>query len=100
MEYIISLFQFTLFILFLVTLKCELSKHYSDSIVFVSIRTFVMCTSTITFFMLFDNKYHNLLFVSLVFVPIILGLLYTIITIISSNNIKYQKGIYNDFSRR
>ena len=96
MEYIIAFSQLVLFTLFLFTLKCELSKRYSDSIVFVSLRTFIMCASAIIFFMLFESKYHNLLSLTLLLVPTLLGTVYTILETLSTNKIKYQKGIYND----
>lgn len=93
MDYIIALSQLILFAVFVFTLKCELSKNYSDSVVFVSIRTFIMCSSAITFFMLFEHKYQNVAFLALVFIPVISGLLYTTLEKISPTIFKYQKGI-------
>lgn len=93
MENIITFSQMILFVLFLFTLKCELSKLCSDSFVFVSIRTFIMCTSAIAFFMLFENKYHNFTFLAVVFIPIVSGLLYTALETLSPSMLKYQKGV-------
>lgn len=100
MEYIIAFSQLILFVIFFFTLKCELSKEYSDSFIFVSVRTLIMCSSAIAFFLLFESKYHNLISLALVFFPIVVCSLYATLATMSTNKIEYQKGILNDLSRR
>lgn len=100
MDFIIAFIQLSLFVVFLFTLKCEVSKKHSDAILLVSIRTFVMCASSVLFFMLFDIKYHNSMFLILMFILTVFGILYATFKTVSSNTIKYQKGMYNDLSRR
>ena len=98
MEYIIAFSQLVLFTLFLFTLKCELSKRYSDSIVFVSLRTFIMCASAIAFFLLFEKTYHNITFLSVVFVPTLSGILYITLEIMSPSKVKCKKEDYDRFT--
>lgn len=77
MDFVIAFSQLLLAVVFLFTLKCELSKECSDSILYVCIRTFIMCSSAISFFLLFEPKYHNLSFIIIVFIPIVVGILYS-----------------------
>lgn len=77
MDFFIAFSQFLLVIIFLFTLKCELSKECSDSILYVCARTFIMCSSAISFFLLFEPKYHNLSFITIVSIPIVVGILYS-----------------------
>lgn len=79
MEYIIALSQLLLFIIFSYTLKCEVSKEYSDSLIPVSIRTFIMCTTAILFFVLFEKQYQTSLIFSLIFIPITSVLAYLVL---------------------
>ena len=77
MDFVIAFSQLILVVIFLFTLKCELSKKCSDSILYVCIRTFIMCSSTISFFLLFETEYHNLSFIIIVSIPIVVGILYS-----------------------
>ena len=77
MDFVIAFSQLLLAVIFMFTLKCELSKECSDSILYVCIRTFIMCSSAISFFLLFEPKYHNLSFIIIVFIPIFVGILYS-----------------------
>ena len=77
MDFIIAFSQIVLTMIFLFTLKCELSKECSDSILYVCIRTFIMCSSAISFFLLFEPKYHSLSFIIIAFIPIVVGILYS-----------------------
>ena len=77
MDFVIAFSQLLLAVIFMFTLKCELSKKCSDSILYVCIRTFIMCSSAISFFLLFEPKHHNLSFIIIVFIPIVVGMLYS-----------------------
>ena len=77
MDFVIAFSQLLLAVIFMFTLKCELSKECYDSILYVCIRTFIMCSSAISFFLLFEPKYHNLSFIIIVFIPIVVGILYS-----------------------
>lgn len=77
MDFVITFSQLLLAVIFLFTLKCELSKECSDSILYVCVRTFIMCSSTISFFLLFEPKYHNISFILVTFIPIIVGIFYS-----------------------
>ena len=77
MDFVIAFSQLLLAVIFMFTLKCELSKECSDSILYVCIRTFIMCSSAISFFLLFEPKYHNLSFIIIAFIPIVVGILYS-----------------------
>ena len=68
-----------------------MSKHCSDSFVFVSVRTFIMCASAIAFFLLFEKDYHNITFLTVVFVPILSGILYITLEVMSPSKVKYKK---------
>ena len=48
MDFVIAFSQLLLAVIFMLTLKCELSKECSDSILYVCIRTFIMCSSVIS----------------------------------------------------
>ena len=77
MDFVIAFSQLLLAVIFMFTLKCELSKECSDSILYVCVRTFIMCSSAISFFLLFEPKYHNLSFIMTAFIPIVVGILYS-----------------------
>ena len=77
MDFVIAFSQLFLAVIFMFTLKCELSKECSDSILYVCARTFIMCSSAISFFLLFETEYRNLSFIIIVFIPIIVGILYS-----------------------
>jgi hypothetical protein len=98
MEYIIAFSQLILFVIFFFTLKCELSKQYSDSFIFVSVRTLIMCSSAIAFFLLFEKTYHNIIFLSTVFVPILSGILYITLELISPSSTRCKKEDYDRFT--
>ena len=89
MDFVIAFSQLLLAVIFLFTLKCELSKECSDSILYVCIRTFIMCSSAISFFLLFEPKYHNLSFIIIVFIPIVVGILYSKTEIVKFNILKH-----------
>lgn len=89
MDFVIAFSQLLLAVIFLFTLKCELSKECSDSILYVCVRTFIMCSSTISFFLLFEPKYHNLSFIIIAFIPIVVGILYSKIEIGKFNILKH-----------
>ena len=97
MEYIIAFSQLILFVIFFFTLKCELSKEHSDSFIFVSVRAFIMCASAITFFLLFEKTYHNITFLSVVFVPTLSGILYITLELMSPSKVKCKKEDYDRF---
>ena len=97
MEYIIAFSQLVLFVIFFFTLKCELSKEYSDSFLFVSVRAFIMCASAIVFFLLFEKTYHNIAFLSVVFVPTLSGILYITLELVSPSKMKCKKENYDSF---
>ena len=97
MEYIIAFSQFILFVIFFFTLKCELSKQYSDSFIFVFVRTLIMCSSAIAFFLLFEKTYHNIIFLSVVSVPTLSGILYITLELMSTSKVKCKKEDYDRF---
>lgn len=98
MEYIIAFSQLILFVIFFFTLKCELSKEHSDSFIFVSVRAFIMCASAIAFFLLFEKTYHNITFLSTVFVPTLSGILYITLELISPISTRCKKEGYDRFT--
>ena len=77
MDFVIAFSQLLLAVIFLFTLKCELSKECSDSILYVCVRTFIMCSSAVSFFLLFEPKYHNISFILVAFISIVIGILYS-----------------------
>ena len=89
MDFVIAFSQLLLAVIFLFTLKCELSKECSDSILYVCVRTFIMCSSAISFFLLFEPKYHNISFILVAFIPIIVGIFYSKIEISKFNILKH-----------
>ena len=97
MDYFITLSQLILLTIFTFTLRCEMSKHCSDSFVFVSVRAFIMCASAIAFFLLFEKTYHNITFLSVVFVPTLSGILYITLEIMSPSKVKCKKEDYDRF---
>ena len=74
-----------------------MSKYCSDSFVFVSVRAFIMCASAIAFFLLFEKTYHNITFLSVVFVPTLSGILYITLELMSPSKMKCKKEDYNRF---
>ena len=98
MQYFIILSQLILLTIFAFTLRCEMSKHCSDSFVFVSVRAFIMCASAIAFFLLFEKTYHNITFLSVVFVPTLSGILYITLEIMSPSKVKCKKEDYDRFT--
>ena len=74
-----------------------MSKYCSDSFVFVSVRAFIMCASAIAFFLLFEKTYHNITFISVVFVPILSGILYITLELMSPSKMKCKKEDYDRF---
>ena len=97
MEYFITLSQLILLVIFVFTFRCEMSKYCSDSFVFVSVRAFIMCASAIAFFLLFEKTYHNITFLSVVFVPTLSGILYITLEIMSPSKVKCKKEDYDRF---
>ena len=89
MDFVIALSQLLLAVIFLFTLKCELSKECSDSILYVCVRTFIMCSSAISFFLLFEPKYHNISFILVAFITIVVGIFYSKIEICKFNILKH-----------
>ena len=77
MDFVIAFSQLLLAVIFLFTLKCELSKECSDSVLYVCVRAFIMCSSAIAFFLLFEPKYHNISFFIIATIPIVSGLIYS-----------------------
>ena len=77
MDFVIAFSQLLLAVIFLFTLKCELSKECSDSVLCVCVRAFIMCSSAIAFFLLFEPKYHNISFFIIATIPIVSGLIYS-----------------------
>ena len=75
-----------------------MSKHCSDSFVFVSVRAFIMCVSAIAFFLLSEKDYHNITFLSVVFVPTLSGILYITLEIMSPSKMKCKKEDYDRFT--
>ena len=88
MDFVIAFSQLLLAVIFLFTLKCELSKECSDSILYVCIRTFIMCSSAISFFLLFEPKYHNISFFIIAAIPIVVGIIYSRIEVGKFNILK------------
>lgn len=89
MDFVIAFSQLLLAVIFLFTLKCELSKECSDSILYVCVRTFIMCSSAISFFLLFEPKYHNISFILIAFIPIVVGIFYSKTEISKFNILKH-----------
>ena len=89
MDFVIAFSQLLLAVIFMFTLKCELSKECSDSIPYVCIRTFIMCSSSISFFLLFEPKYHNISFFILAMIPIVVGITYLRIEVGKFNILKH-----------
>ena len=89
MDFVIAFSQLLLAVIFMFTLKCELSKECSDSIPYVCIRTFIMCSSAISFFLLFEPKYHNISFFIIATIPIVSGLIYSRIEVGKFNILKH-----------
>lgn len=89
MDFIIAFSQIVLAMIFLFTLRCEVSKDCSDSVLYVCIRTFIMCSSAISFFLLFEPKYHNISFFILAIIPIVVGVMYSRIEIGKFNILKH-----------
>ena len=89
MDFVIAFSQLLLAVIFMFTLKCELSKECSDSILYVCIRTFIMCSSAISFFLLFEPKYHNISFILVAFITIVVGIFYSKIEIGKFNILKH-----------
>ena len=75
-----------------------MSKYCSDSFLFVSVRAFIMCASAIAFFLLFEKTYHNITFLSVVFVPTLSGILYITLELISPNSTRCKKEDYDRFT--
>ena len=75
-----------------------MSKYCSDSFVFVSVRAFIMCASAIAFFLLFEKTYHNITFLSVVFVPTLSGILYITLELISPSSTRCKKEDYDRFT--
>lgn len=98
MQYFIILSQIILLTIFTFTFRCEMSKHCSDSFVFVSVRAFIMCASAIAFFLLFEKTYHNINFLSVVFVPTLSGILYITLELMSPSKVKCKKEDYDRFT--
>ena len=97
MDYFITLSQIILLTIFAFTFRCEMSKYCSDSFVFVSVRAFIMCASAIAFFLLFEKTYHNITFLSIVFVPTLSGILYITLELMSPSKVKCKKEDYDRF---
>ena len=89
MDFVIAFSQLLLAVIFMFTLKCELSKKCSDSILYVCIRTFIMCSSAISFFLLFETEYHNISFFIIAIIPIVSGLIYSRIEVGKFNILKH-----------
>ena len=89
MDFVIAFSQLLLAVIFMFTLKCELSKECSDSILYVCVRTFIMCSSAISFFLLFEPKYHNISFILVAFITIVVGIFYSKIEISKFNILKH-----------
>ena len=89
MDFIIAFSQVILAIIFLFTLRCELSKNCSDSIPYVCARAFIMCSSAISFFLLFEPKYHNISFFIIAIIPIVSGIAYSRVEVGKFNILKH-----------
>ena len=89
MDFIIAFSQIILAMIFLFTLRCEVSKDCSDSIPYVCIRTFIMCSSAISFFLLFEPKYHNISFFIIAIIPIVIGVIYSRIAVGTFNILQH-----------
>ena len=98
MDYFITLSQLILLVIFTFTLRCEMSKYCSDSFLFVSVRAFIMCASAIAFFLLFEKNYHNITFLSVIFVPTLSGILYITLELMSPSKMKCKKEDYDSFT--
>ena len=98
MDYFITLSQLILLTIFTFTFRCEMSKYCSDSFVFVSVRAFIMCASAIAFFLLFEKTYHNITFLSVVFVPTLSGILYITLELMPPSKMKCKKEDYDRFT--
>lgn len=70
-----------------------MSKHCSDSFVFVFVRAFIMCVSAIAFFLLFEKNYHNITFLAVIFIPFLSGILYAVLETLSVSTFMRQKEI-------
>ena len=57
-----------------------------------------MCVSAIAFFLLFEKTYHNITFLSVVFVPTLSGILYITLEIISPSSTRCKKEDYDSFT--
>ena len=57
-----------------------------------------MCVTAIAFFLLFEKAYHNITFLSIVFVPILSGILYITLELMSSSKVKCKKENYDRFT--
>lgn len=79
MGYIIAFSQLLLFIVFIITLKCELSKNYTDSVLAVSARTLIMCLSSILFFILNEYSQPPNIWLTVVSVPLLLIAAYIVL---------------------
>ena len=75
-----------------------MSKRCSDSFVFVSVRTFIMCVSAIAFFLLFEKAYHNITFLSIVFVPTLSGIIYITLEVVLPSKTRCKKEDYDSFT--
>ena len=89
MDFIIAFSQIILAIIFLFTLRCEVSKDCSDSVLYVCVRAFIMCSSAIAFFLLFEPKYHNISFFIIAAIPIVVGVIYSRIEVGKFNILKH-----------
>ena len=89
MDFVIAFSQLLLAVIFMFTLKCELSKECSDSILYVCVRTFIMCSSAISFFLLFEPKYNNISFFIIAIIPIVSGIIYSRIEVGKFNILKH-----------
>ena len=98
MQYFIILSQLILLAIFASTFKCEMSKHCSDSFIFVSIRAFIMCVTAIAFFLLFEKSYHNITFLSIVFVPTLSGIIYITLEVVLPSKTRCKKEDYDSFT--
>jgi hypothetical protein len=100
MQYFIILSQLILLIIFLLTLKCEVSKHCSDSWIFVSIRTLIMCVTSIVFCLLFESNHLSVTSVSLGIIATVVGAFYVLLETIYPSRNENNKEVYNDCIER
>ena len=89
MDFVIAFSQLLLAVIFMFTLKCELSKECSDSVPYVCIRAFIMCSSAISFFLLFEPKYHNISFFIIAMITIVAGIIYSRVEVGKFNILKH-----------